>query len=142
MPINPDHPAAKDPPPEIDHHLPDHQGQKLPSDLKTFPDRPHIVFDHSTRHTYLVAYDIRESRRLQQIHKRLKDWGEPVQYSVFECLLTGSEVEGMWSMVEETIDPRVDWVVLYRLSRPYNEAVRNIGVYDPLHIHADTIIFI
>ena len=142
MPINPEHPIANDPPPEIDHQLPPITMHKLPKDLQTFPDRPQIVFDHSSRHTYLVAYDIRESSRLRHIHKNLKDWGEPVQYSVFECFLTGSEVESMWAMVEETIDCSVDWVILYRLSRPYNEAVRNIGVYDPLHVDADTIIFI
>lgn len=118
------------------------RGQGLPEDLKTFPDQPRIVFDHSIRHVYLLAYDIRESKRLQAIHKNMRDWGEPVQYSVFECLLTGPQVEAMWQMVEETIDVAVDWVVLYRLSRPYNEAVRNIGVYDPLHMDTDTIIFI
>ncbi|TVR48545.1 MAG: CRISPR-associated endonuclease Cas2 [Planctomycetota bacterium] len=130
---NHDHPGAGASPAHEQH---------LPPDLRTFPARPHIVFDHSTRHTYLVAYDVREAGRLRAIHKNLKDWGEPVQYSVFECFLTGPEVEHMWAMVEETIDCEVDWVILYRLSRPYNEAVRNIGVYDPLHIDADTIIFI
>lgn len=139
MPLPSDHPLAYDPPPDIPSAP---QTTRLPEALKTFHPRPETVFDHSNRHTYLLAYDIRESRRLQRIHKQMKDWGEPVQYSVFECFLTGAQLEAMWSMVEETIDVRVDWVVLYRLSRPYNEAVRNIGVYDPLHMDADTIIFI
>lgn len=114
----------------------------LPESLRTFGERPRQIFDHRERHTYLVGYDIRESSRLQRLHKRLKDWGAPVQYSVFECLLTGRHVEDMWAMIEATIDDRVDWVVLYRLSRPYNEAVRHIGTYDPGHIDSDTIIFI
>jgi CRISPR-associated protein Cas2 len=115
-------------------------GVPLPAELATFPAPPRLV--HADRYKYLVAYDVRDARRLARIHKRLKDWGRPVQYSIFECLLAGTEVEGMWSMVADTIDQEVDWVVLYRLSRPYDEAVRHIGVYDPDLPSSDLIIFV
>jgi len=97
---------------------------------------------HDERHKYLVTYDVRDPRRLAALHKRLKDWGRPVQYSVFEALLTGTEAERMWDMVATTIDIAVDWVALYRLSRPYDEAIRHIGVYDPDLPASDLVIFI
>lgn len=112
----------------------------LPAELATFP--PPARLTHEERHRYLVAYDVRDPRRLARIHLRLKDWGRPVQFSVFETLLTGSETERMWAMVADTIDPLVDWVVLYRLSRPFDEAVRHIGAYDPDLPASDLIIFI
>ena len=113
---------------------------ELPSELATFSVPVRLT--HEERHKYLIAYDIRESGRLVRLHKRLKDWGRPVQFSVFEALLTGTETEAMWTMVGETIDQTEDWVVLYRLSRPFDEAVRHIGNYDPDLPANDLIIFI
>lgn len=114
----------------------------LPDVLTTFNDQPTPVLDHVDRYKYLIAYDIRDARRLNRTHKTLKGWGMPVQYSIFELLLTGTEVERMWVAVREEIDESEDWVVLYRLTKPFNEAVRHIGVYDPGHLDTDTIIFI
>jgi len=97
---------------------------------------------HFYEHKYLVAYDIRKSKRLQRMFKRLKDFGMPIQKSVFECLLSGKQVEDMWKMVQYTIDDTEDWVVLFRLNQPHNEAIRHIGYYDPQHLHKDDVIFI
>lgn len=44
------------------------------------------------RSRYLLAYDIRERRRLRRVHQVAKTWGYPLQYSVFVCDLTGSEL--------------------------------------------------
>ncbi|MCX8004644.1 MAG: CRISPR-associated endonuclease Cas2 [Burkholderiales bacterium] len=111
-----------------------------PEHIATFPVPAPLT--HDERHKYLVTYDVRDHKRLATLHKRLKDWGKPVQYSVFEALLTGPEVERMWTMITETIDARVDWVALYRLSRPFDEAVRHIGNYDPELPASDFIIFV
>lgn len=119
---------------------PDPPSVALPPELATFPVPPRLT--HDERHKYLVTYDVRDPRRLAALHKRLKDWGRPVQYSVFEALLTGTEAERMWDMVATTIDIAVDWVALYRLSRPYDEAIRHIGVYDPDLPASDLVIFI
>ena len=35
----------------------------------------------------VVAYDICDDRRRLCVHKALKNFGHPVQYSTFECLL-------------------------------------------------------
>ena len=43
------------------------------------------------RHRYLVTYDVSDDGRLRRVFKKLKGFGEPLQYSVFQCDL--SEVE-------------------------------------------------
>lgn len=40
---------------------------------------------------YLLGYDIRESKRLQRIHRKLMGFAVPIQYSIF--LFTGTQKE-------------------------------------------------
>lgn len=49
------------------------------------------------RHIYLVAYDVSEDKRLRRTYRRMRGFGDPLQYSVFQCNL--SDVERM-KMVE------------------------------------------
>lgn len=39
------------------------------------------------RRCYLVCYDIRDPKRLRRVHRLMKAYGEPWQYSVFYCTL-------------------------------------------------------
>lgn len=50
------------------------------------------------RHRYLVAYDVSDPVRLRRVHKKLLGFGDPLQYSVFECDLGDAE---KLRMVEE-----------------------------------------
>jgi CRISPR-associated protein Cas2 len=51
---------------------------------------------------YLVAYDIRDDRRLQRAAKRLKGYGSRIQYSVFGCRLSDRQLEKMrWELEKE-----------------------------------------
>ena len=45
-----------------------------------------------SRHSYLVAYDIRDSKRLRKIHKTVLAYGYALQYSVFWCSLDSVEL--------------------------------------------------
>jgi CRISPR-associated protein Cas2 len=40
------------------------------------------------RNTYLVTYDICDDKRLRRVFKTMKNWGDHLQYSVFECQFT------------------------------------------------------
>ena len=40
------------------------------------------------RTTYLVCYDIREDKRLRKVFRTMRDFGDHLQYSVFECQIT------------------------------------------------------
>jgi CRISPR-associated protein Cas2 len=44
------------------------------------------------RRRYLVAYDIREDRRLRAVAARMEGYGTRIQYSVFVCDLSDREV--------------------------------------------------
>lgn len=37
------------------------------------------------RNTYLVCYDIRDDKRLKTVYKTMRDFGDHLQYSIFEC---------------------------------------------------------
>ena len=63
----------------------------------------------------LVVYDIPDDRRRTKLHDRLLDFGSPVQYSVFECLVDRDELKKMQKMIERTISKRRDHVRIYFL---------------------------
>lgn len=44
------------------------------------------------RNRYVVTYDIRESKRLRRVHKKMEGFGDALQYSVFVCDLSKKEL--------------------------------------------------
>lgn len=44
------------------------------------------------RSSYLVCYDIADEKRLRRVFKIMRGWGDHLQYSVFECQLTPSDL--------------------------------------------------
>jgi CRISPR-associated protein Cas2 len=63
----------------------------------------------------VVVYDISNDRRRTKLHDALLNYGTPVQYSVFECLLDDGGVARMKRAVKKVIRPRVDRVRYYYL---------------------------
>ena len=63
----------------------------------------------------LVVYDISNDRRRTKLHDLLLDFGTPVQYSAFECRLTGRDLLKMKNGVKRLIRPRKDNVRYYYL---------------------------
>ncbi|MHB8219488.1 MAG: CRISPR-associated endonuclease Cas2 [Acidimicrobiales bacterium] len=76
------------------------------------------------RRRYLVAYDIRQPKRLRAVHRLLKANGYPVQYSVFVCDLTKSEKIAFRWEVGEVVDHGIDSVVLVDLGEAGQAADR------------------
>ncbi len=68
-----------------------------------------------TRRRYLVAYDVRDPKRLRNVHKELKGFGDPLQYSVFVCDLDPKEHVRMRAMIRRTILLTEDSVVIIDL---------------------------
>ncbi len=52
----------------------------------------------------VVAYDISDDKRRTRLHKALKRFGEAVQYSVFECLLTEERFGQMCQAVAKVVE--------------------------------------
>ena len=44
------------------------------------------------RTSYLVSYDISNDKRLRQVYKLMRGYGDHLQYSVFECQLTQTDL--------------------------------------------------
>ncbi len=63
----------------------------------------------------VVVYDISDDKRRTKLHNTLLNYGTPVQYSVFECLLEPEQVNKMKEAVERVIRPRQDRVRYYYL---------------------------
>ncbi|MDE3091367.1 MAG: CRISPR-associated endonuclease Cas2 [Chloroflexota bacterium] len=63
----------------------------------------------------VVAYDISDDKRRTRLHDLLEDYGTPVQYSVFECLVTPKQLEQMQRRVRQKIKVTQDAVRYYRL---------------------------
>ncbi|MEM7117798.1 MAG: CRISPR-associated endonuclease Cas2 [Chloroflexota bacterium] len=63
----------------------------------------------------LVAYDISHDKRRTKLHNVLLNYGTPVQYSVFECLLDQKSEEKMRKDVKKVIRPKKDHVRFYPL---------------------------
>lgn len=78
------------------------------------------------RTRYLVAYDIRTPRRLRRVHRVAKDFGEPLQYSVFVCDLTSVELIHLRQRLLEEIKATEDSIGIFDLGPPAGRGVKSI----------------
>lgn len=51
--------------------------------------------EHAEKRWYLVSYDIRDQVRWRRAYKTLKGTGERIQYSLFRCRLSMTEMEAL-----------------------------------------------
>lgn len=68
-----------------------------------------------SRRRYLVAYDIRQDGRLRRVHKTMKTFGYPMQYSVFICDLDDIEKYHLLEQIGDIINHSVDSVAILDL---------------------------
>ena len=53
---------------------------------------------------YLVCYDIRDDKRLRKVAKHLEGCGTRVQYSIFRCFLSASQMQKLrWELTEQFV---------------------------------------
>lgn len=67
------------------------------------------------RRRYVVAYDIREPKRLRHVHEAMKGFGYPLQYSVFVCDLDNQEKLAMRLTVGAVIHHGMDSIAIIDL---------------------------
>lgn len=56
-----------------------------------------------TKNWYVICYDITEPKRWRRAYKRLEGYGRRLQYSIFRCRLTKTEVEKLRSELEKIL---------------------------------------
>ena len=76
----------------------------------------------------LISYDIRDDQRRTQVHQVLKNHGNRVQFSVFECFLPDRKLQALQKRLLELIHPTVDSLRVYRLCRRCLSGVECMGV--------------
>jgi len=70
------------------------------------------------RRRHLIAYDIREPSRLRRVCKLMEAHGERLQYSVFVCDLTKTELLHLRRDAERIMNLAADSVVIIDLGSP------------------------
>ncbi len=67
------------------------------------------------RKTFLVTYDIRDPKRLRKVYKTMRNWGDHLQLSVFECQLSSSDLLILKRTLKEIVNQAVDQVLFVDL---------------------------
>ena len=67
------------------------------------------------RTCYIVAYDISDPKRLRRVHRTMRGYGDPLQYSVFRCILSPSERVLLLEALTPIIHHREDQVMFINL---------------------------
>ena len=81
----------------------------------------------------LVTYDVNTEtkagrRRLRQVATVCKDYGQRVQFSVFECRVEEAAYEEMRHRLRKTLNPEEDSLRIYRLPLPREKHVEVYGL--------------
>lgn len=75
---------------------------------------------------YLITYDIKDNKRRCLVANELQGYGRRIQYSVFECFLSDSNLKNLVKKIEEIID-KDDNVRIYPINKIRDEEIIEIG---------------
>ena len=80
----------------------------------------------------VVTYDIRTSEnggkgRLRNIQRTCRNWGIPVQHSVFECKVSWEELHQLQKELLRVMDVCTDTVRIYLLGNQFENKVLCLG---------------
>ena len=81
----------------------------------------------------LVTYDVKTENkfgqaRLRQVAKACKDYGQRVQYSVFECLVEPAQWVTLKQRLSSIIKPDEDCLRFYFLGANWKKRIEHIGI--------------
>lgn len=94
------------------------------------------------RITYLVCYDIADDKRLRKVFKTCKNYGDHLQYSIFECDLSESEKINLETSLRDIIDHKKDQVIFVRLGPAEGRGDRVITAMGVPYVNLDTPCFV
>ena len=93
----------------------------------------------------LICYDVRTEEaagraRLRRLAKTCKNYGQRVQKSVFECLVTGGEYEQLKHKLKLAISEEEDSLRFYRLQEPRERFLFVVGRRLALDLHDPLVV--
>lgn len=94
------------------------------------------------RNTYIVCYDIADPKRLRRVFKVCKDFGQHLQFSVFECDLTLAEKLQFEEKLSAEIKREEDQVLFIRLGPAEQRGQREISAIGVPYINLDASCFV
>lgn len=87
----------------------------------------------------LITYDVDTTtkageKRLRKVAKECVNYGQRVQNSVFECLLTGAQLVSLKAILHSIIDDTADSIRIYHLGSNWQQKIETLGkltAFDP-----------
>lgn len=90
----------------------------------------------------IVAYDVTDPRRLARVAKHCEEYGERVQYSIFDCRLRAADFEEFWRDLLALIEPAEDRLVAYRVCAACADHIRAAGTMKTATGHEPDVAYI
>lgn len=80
----------------------------------------------------LITYDVNTTtkageKRLRKVAKECINYGQRVQNSVFECLITEAQLVGLKAILSSIIDDTADSIRFYFLGNNWQRRIEKIG---------------
>jgi CRISPR-associated protein Cas2 len=94
----------------------------------------------------LVSYDIGRTtkaigaRRLRRMARACRDFGQRVQFSVFEIEIESAEWVPLKARLIDIIDPELDSLRFYYLGREWQQRVEHVGAKPVPDLNAPLIV--
>ncbi len=93
----------------------------------------------------LVTYDVKTSdpggnKRLRRVAKACKDYGQRVQYSVFECIVDPAQWTVLRQRLIDEIEEEADSLRFYFLGSNWQHKVEHIGAKETVDQEGPLII--
>lgn len=93
----------------------------------------------------LVTYDVQTSdpqgaKRLRKVARICKNYGQRVQNSVFECLVTPAQMVSLEQELSSNIDHSSDSLRIYQLGSNYKRNIKIIGKETSFDLEGELLI--
>lgn len=92
----------------------------------------------------LVSYDVSiedgGQRRLRRVAKVCKDYGQRVQFSVFECIVDPAQWTALRQRLINEIDPATDSLRFYFLGANWKRRMEHIGAKPAVDMEGPLIV--
>lgn len=89
------------------------------------------------RNSYIVSYDISDARRLRLVLETVRGYGDHLQYSVFRCELSQTEVVLLRAALAEVIHHSEDQVLFIDLGPEDGRALQAIQALGRPYTHPE-----
>jgi CRISPR-associated protein Cas2 len=93
----------------------------------------------------LISYDVATEtaggkRRLRRVARACRDYGQRVQYSVFECEVDPAQWVKLRARLIAEIDPETDSLRFYRLGANWKGRVEHVGAKPVLDLDGPLVL--